>query len=235
MTLIELMVAVLMALFMATALLFVYVGMRNSYLSQDRLAQLQDNQRVAQTLLSGAIEQAGYFVNPKTDTAITALTAAQVSWPDSSTSAYVAGQLLQGFGNGSGSGTQSDAISVRFQTANTDGILNCTGGTNTSGANLTYINTFTINGNNELTCAVNGATAVPLVSNIGRMRILYGTDTKNTGAIDAYLPSGVVNSNSLWARVRSVKIFLFFMDNSQSPPVMFPNPVLQTICLQNTQ
>ena len=92
-TLIELMVAVLMALFMAAALLFVYVGMRNSFLAQDRLAQLQDNQRVALSMLSSTIEVAGYFASPRTDTSATALPAKRMRWPNGASSVFAPGQV----------------------------------------------------------------------------------------------------------------------------------------------
>lgn len=235
MTLIELLVAIVMALFMAAALLFVYVGMRSSYLSQDRLAQLQDSQRVAQTLLSTTIEQAGYFVNPRNDSSAIALPAGTINWTDGSSSMFTAGQALTGTGNGAGVNSQSDTITLRFQTANNDGILNCNGGTNTTGANKIYTNKFSISATNELLCAVEPNPPVALASNIGRMQILYGTDTQNKGLIDAYLPATVVTAQNWWARVRSVKIRLSYMDTSKTPPVMFPNQVLQIISLQNKQ
>ncbi len=234
-SLIELMVAILMAMFMAAALLFIYLGMRNAYINQDRLAQLQDSQRVAMSMLASTIEQAGYFVNPKTDTSANALPAATWTWSNGVRTSFVAGQALSGYGDSTGSGAQSDAIVLRYQSANNDGLLNCNGGTNTSGANALSTNIFTINASNELTCAIDNNAPVTLAGNIGRMQIFYGTDSLNRGPIDAYLPASVVSAQNLWGRVHSVKIRLFYMDNSKQPPVLLPNPVLQFISLQNKQ
>lgn len=239
MTLIELIVSVLMALFMAAALLFVYAGMRSSYQAQTRLADLQDTQRVALTLLSATIEQSGYYVDPLNTTKATALPAATLTWPNSLGSiSYLAEQYIVGTGDGSGSAEQSDAISLRFQSANNDGLLSCSGGTNTSGVPMVFINTLSINAGNELTCSVNNGAPVALTGNVGKMEILYATDTLSTAQAatqpDAYLPASVVTAQSLWGRVRSVKVRLFFMDTSVTPPVMFTNPVMQMINVQNT-
>jgi type IV pilus assembly protein PilW len=59
----------------------------------------------------------------------------------------------------SGANGASDTLTARFMTANGDGILNCQGQSNTSGANVVYVNSFAVNVNNELTCAINGGAA----------------------------------------------------------------------------
>jgi type IV pilus assembly protein PilW len=60
-TLLELMIAILIALFLLAGLLTLAMGTRKTSTTQSQLAQLQDNERIAMTLMTNVIQQAGYF------------------------------------------------------------------------------------------------------------------------------------------------------------------------------
>ena len=63
-TLIELMVTVAIALFLLGGLLTILQNMRGTYGNQQALAQLQDQQRFAMTVLTDVIQAGGYFPDP---------------------------------------------------------------------------------------------------------------------------------------------------------------------------
>ena len=64
-TLIELMIAITVAIFLVGGLLMMVQSTRNTFASQNQLAQLQDNERLVLTFMTEVIESAGYFPNPK--------------------------------------------------------------------------------------------------------------------------------------------------------------------------
>ncbi len=67
-TLVELMVAMAIALFLLGGLLTIVQNTRKTFGAQMQLAQLQDNQRLAMTLLGDVIQTAGYFPDPTVNT-----------------------------------------------------------------------------------------------------------------------------------------------------------------------
>ncbi len=63
-TLVELMIAVLIALFLLGGLVTLVMGTRRTSTTQSQLSQLQDSQRIAMMLMANVIQQAGYFPDP---------------------------------------------------------------------------------------------------------------------------------------------------------------------------
>jgi type IV pilus assembly protein PilW len=237
-SLIEVMIAILITLFMSTALMYIFIGMRNSYKTQTQLVLLQDSERLVQTMSANVIQQAGYYVAPDTITAAAALPASNITWPNGTQGTFAAGQPIAGLGNGSGSGANSDAFSVRYQTASQDGLLNCNGGTNKTGINTMYVNTFSVNAANELTCSVGNAAAIPLASNVGKLTVSYGTDSANAGNVNGYLDANTITSAALWGKVYTVMISITFLDPTKSTattPVLMPNPLVLVINLEGKQ
>jgi len=200
MTLVELLVAISIAVFMLAALLTIVQNTRRAYGTQAQMSQLQDNERLAMTLMGDVIQESGYYPNPTLYTAAGALPVTGVF--------ATAGQAVFG--------TTADTISVRFMTAAGDGMINCTGGTNTTAATVTYVNQFLIDANGNLNCVLtsNGvvAAAQPLVSGITNLSILYGVKTDfsvNNGAVDSYLTAAQMTVAD-WSHVISVRITLTF-------------------------
>src|SRR5450631_1945150 len=128
-TMIELMVALLIGLFLMGGLMTLLQNNRKSFSSQSLLGQLQDSERLAMTMMTGVIQQSGYFPDPTLNSPSSALPVS---------GSFAAGQGL--------TGTTADTITARYTTAPGDGILNCKGTSNpaASGANATYVNQFSI-------------------------------------------------------------------------------------------
>jgi len=157
-TMVELMVALLIGLFLMGGLIGLLQSNRRAFVSQSALAQLQDSERLALTMMNDVIEQAGYFPDPTTYTASSAFAAA---------GSFSAGQSIFGTYSATAPG---DSIAVRYTTASGDGVINCSGGSNTSGAVTTYTSTFSVvlnatTGIYQLTCSMNG-TVYQLVNNV---------------------------------------------------------------------
>jgi type IV pilus assembly protein PilW len=237
-SIVELMVAITIALFIIGAVASIYLNMRNTFTSQDSLSQLQDSERLAITMLTTTVQSAGYFVNPLTTTAITALPAVTVIRADKTQSAFEAGQAVVGDGDGTGIGSGSDTLAVQYQTALNDGLMNCQGATNTKTALLVSVNSFAVNANNELTCTVGTGSPEVLASNIYQMKVLYGVDTDADGSMDTYMPASGVTAADIWTNVYTAQVTLTFLDVIKSKPgtpVKMPTSVVQTINLMNRQ
>lgn len=235
-TLIELMVAIALALFIVAGLSVLFVNMKITFTSQDQQAQVQDSQRLAMTMLTTTIQSAGYFIDPINNTQASALPASTVNNPDGTS--FSASQGIGGTSGTVGPSGSSDTLNVRYQTASGDGVMNCLGGNNpsTSTSSVVWVNSFSVNASNELTCAVNGGTAVALVSNVAQMNLVYGVDTSGDGAVDTYLSASAITSANLWGNVHSAKLTLRFVDLIDSRAgavVALPQPWIQTVSLMN--
>ena len=188
-------------------------GMKRASLSQDGMSQLQDNERMAATLLTDVIQSAGYFPNP---TATTAALTFPVVGPFT-----FAGQSITGAGAWTAA-APGDTITVRYATNGTtlkDNTINCMG--NTSATPTVFINAFSVvtNANGSyLTCSFNGAAAVQLVSGITNLQIYYGVQSNPaalTNSVDAYVDATAVTD---WSKVLSVKIILTFTNPMANQP-----------------
>lgn len=221
-TLIELMIAMLIALFLIGGLLTLVQAMKITSNSQSGLSQLQDNERMAMTLISDVTQSTGYFPNPLINTAVS-------SFPISGSFTY-AGQALVGSGSGTAA-APGDTISVRYLTAGTvvtppaqpDNAINCTGNTSTVAAS--FVNTFSVDANGNLNCTliVNGGPAqiVPMISGVHSLNVYYGVQTNtalSNNSADTYLDATAVTAGNYWSKVISVKVTLSFVNPMYGQP-----------------
>lgn len=235
-TLIELMVAIALSLFVVSGLAILFVNLKTTFTSQDQQAQVQDSQRLAITMLTTTIQSAGYFIDPINNTQAAALPGSAVNNPDGT--GFSAAQGIVGTSGTAGPAGTSDTLNVRFQTASGDGVMNCLGGSNPASAAspVVWVNSFAVNASNELTCAVNGGAAVALVGNVAQINLLYGVDTTGDGTVDTYLSASAITLASLWNNVHSAKLtvsFVNLMSSNSSAIVTLPQPWVQTISLMN--
>jgi len=221
--LVEIMVSMVIALFLLLGIGTIFMTTRSTYGDQQGLSNLQDNERLAMFMLTNVIQIGGYFPDPVTSTAALSLPV---------TGSYVvAGQAV------SGTDGATDTVRARFMTASGDGIANCNGATNASGANVVYDNVFDIS-NNTLRCAVNGGNPQPLVTGVSNMQVLYGVDTTSSGSATQYFTVTQINAGlngSSWANVRSVRISLSFVNplaGQAGQPNILP-PVVKTVPVMN--
>jgi type IV pilus assembly protein PilW len=203
-TIIELMIALLIGLFLLGGLLTIVQDNRRVFGNQNQLAQLQDNERLALTMMTDVIQMAGYFPDPTSNSAQSTMLAI-------TTPTMVAGQAITGLSNATAPG---DTITVRYTTSGSDGILSCTG-TSTTGGNFTYTNTFSVvvnaSGVGQLVCTRENGVQYPLVNGVTNLTVLYGVNTTGGGNnVDTYMSAGLVNSTSNWNNVISVNIALTF-------------------------
>ena len=236
-SILELMVALLIGMLITGTMIVNYAGLRRTFGLHDGMAQLQDSQRLILTLMSTTLQQAGYYANPLIDTRVSALPAGTSAvWAGSaSPSAMGAGQAVVGIGDGTGTGAASDGIAVRFQAASGDGLMDCLGRIHPGGSAppAVWINTYQVNGQNELTCSVNGGTPVALAANVRRMRIEYGVDLDGNGRSDSYLPASVVTAAGRWDAVHGVRLGFQLLDPAATPPTPVPTMLLQLVDLKN--
>jgi type IV pilus assembly protein PilW len=199
-TMIELMIALLIGLFLMGGLMTLLQNNRKAFSSQGLLGQLQDSERLAMTMMTGVIQQSGYFPDPTLNSPANALPAA---------GSFAAGQGLTGT-------TGPDTITARYTTAPGDGILNCTGTSNPvgSGVNATYSNTFSIavnGGVSQLVCTDQNGNQFPLVSGVTTLAVLYGVSTSaNATNVDTYMTAAQVTAATAWNNVISAKVTLTF-------------------------
>jgi type IV pilus assembly protein PilW len=217
-TLIELMIAIAIGLFLIGGLLTLVQAMKRTSGVQSGLSQLQDNQRMAMTLMTDVIQSTGYFTNPTVNTAA-------ASFPILSPFTY-AGQALFGGGAYTNLAAGGQTLSVRYMTSGSDAVINCTGNPSAVAAQL--INTFSIDANGNLQCtltkivgAVTTTTTVPLISGLSSMQIYYGVQsntTVSTNSIDTYMDGATVAAGNYWPKVTSVKITLNFINPLYGQP-----------------
>ncbi len=208
------MVVMVIAILMLFGLFSIQYGTRQNYLAQNQLAQLEDGERLAVTDLAGVVQEAGYFPDPTLETESTALPVA--SLPNVSGQPFSAGQSVFGISSQT-NGIETDVLYVRYKTAPTDGVMDCTGATNPSTADEIVVNEFSVV-NNQLVCSVsdNGGTVTtyPLVGNVTGMLVEYGVDTNNDGSADEYLAASVITATNSatvnWNNVVSAKVVLTF-------------------------
>jgi type IV pilus assembly protein PilW len=201
-TLIELSVALLIGLFLLGGLLTLVQDMRRTFGAQSSMSQLQDSQRLAMTLIADVVQAAGYFPDPASDTLVSSFPAA---------APFVqAGQAIAGTRNAAAPG---DTITVQFRTQLNDGVINCTGNTNTVAPLLTFVNQFSVDAAGNLNCVLNNAAAVPLITGVQNMQILYGVKTNFAvvnNTVDSYLRADQVTAGNNWSNIISVKVTLTF-------------------------
>jgi type IV pilus assembly protein PilW len=214
-TLVELMVALVIALFLLGGLITMVQTTRRAFGDQSQLGQFQDAERLAMVMIGDVIQAGGYFPDPTVNTAATALPQYGVFATN--------GQALFGNRNDAAPG---DQIWVRYETANKDGIVNCIGQTNTTGNPLTYINQFAVvqnaDGTSSLDCTLTpvaagiagAATTYQLVTGVSQLTITYGVKTDfsvDDNRADSYMRADQLQPQD-WMNVVCVRVAITFLN-----------------------
>ena len=235
-TLVELMVAMALAVFLLGGLVTIVQNVRQTDTNQRSLSQLQDAERFALTVITDVVQAGGYLPDP-------------VAWTPAAslvqTGNWEAGQALSGTHVVAAPG---DTLRVRFRTAINDGVILCDGSTNTAqGATHAFTNTFSVQPNanpalSGLYCQVDNlgpsaaAPGVLLVAGIVNMKIYYGVKRNFAAAdynVDTYLTADQMCSpltnpcgSDDWSNVSSVRVILTFTNPlagqaGQPPQIQF--------------
>jgi type IV pilus assembly protein PilW len=231
--LISLLIALTIGVFLLAGLFDLWLQTRNTFNAQGSLAQLQDNERIALTLMSSITQSAGYY--PLTENYVTPANPTPPSIPFTAANVFVAGDNAAGtfsagqFVIGTGAAadtTTSDTLAVRFMS---DG--NAGAGENANASNLDcqgqiqpdrtlVTNLYQIDNQGNLTCTVittttagatNTTNPQPIVTGISVMKVLYGVDPTGTESSPSeYMDAATVAANTQWTNVRSIKVTLTF-------------------------
>lgn len=205
-SIIELAIAILIAVFLLGGLFSILQSTRDTSTNQNLLAQLQDNERIAMTILQETVQTAGYYPAPLTTNALTAFPAAGTFTQ--------AGQSIVGGANPTTA--LGDTITVRYQSDGTTAVIGCLGTSDTTvGASHTYqflVQADPSGTTSSLYCVQDGGTAMALVPNVSSMTVAYGVDTTGTGTgVNAYLGQTDMNTTPTdWLNVYSVRFTLNF-------------------------
>jgi len=227
-SLIELLVAMVVAVFLLAGLAIVLQGTRKTAVNQGSLSQLQDDERVAMTMITNVVESAGYYPSPETN---------DISVELPATGHFgTTGQVIFGIPNTTPA--LGDVLIVRYNAAANEDIINCQGTSNaTKGAPVSYTNEFAVlqpdpKSPPYLACSTDGGgTFVPLVRNVSNLTISYGINSTaalgNTIGVpvDSYvltsaMPNALVANPQQWTNVYSVKVQVTFINPLYQP---FPN------------
>jgi type IV pilus assembly protein PilW len=222
-TLVELMVAMAIAIFLLGGLGMIVQGIRKENLNQQSLAVLQDEQRFAMTVLTDIIQAGGYYPSATGQTVTSALGAEPAPAAAPGQVAMATGQAFDGFHSPAYPATP-DSLTVRFMTSGSDGVIRCDGSQNTAAAGTDELetNVFTVvppagNVPGELQCTflANGAVVngpVTLVNGVQSLEVFYGVNrgTPNINYnVDTYLTADQMIASD-WLQVTSVRIVLSF-------------------------
>jgi type IV pilus assembly protein PilW len=214
-SLISLLVALTIGVFLLAGLFDLWLQTRNTFGAQGMLAKLQDNERMALTVMANTIQSAGFYPLAENYGATPPATPWNTAnaFPVNATFA-AAGQYITGT---TGTAPASDTIYVRFMTdTNAANEFDCLGQTHPNETLLT--NEYTSNGS-DLYCtvtavAVGGATTTvgpeKVVNGVSQISVLYGVDPAGTGSVTEYLDGNTVTTSTDWPYVRSVRVQLYF-------------------------
>lgn len=238
-SLVELMVALAIALFLIAGMAIIFQNTKSTYVAETGLTQLEDNERLAMTMIADVIQTAGYFPDPAHNSPATALPASP-DFPNPENASDTDTNLAPG------TNAQGDTISVRYAAGPTDTVMNCLGQTNTAAVapQLSWENTLAVDANGELTCQVwdsqsNKTTAAtPLVTGLATaggiksMTLLYGVNTgtaTNGSCVDTYMSAAQVTAGngagvSYWPNVCVVQVSLVF--TNPVPPADGKKPTI---------
>jgi len=231
-TLVEILVTLAISVFLLGGLFTLVQNTLRVSGQQTALAALQDQQRLALTMIADVVQQAGYFPDPTTHVSTTDLAAVTLTAPN-----WTAGQPLIG---AYAPAVPHDTLTVRYYTMPNDGVINCTGGTNATAGGVLYYNTFSIDANSNLICnvstAATGGTSSILVAGVTDLQVWYGVNTSGTsnGPVDTYFRADQMTAAN-WSNVLTVKVTLVFNN-----PMYDPNKdarqtlsVTRIVCIMN--
>jgi type IV pilus assembly protein PilW len=215
------MIALLIGVFLLGALLTIVQANKQVFVGQNLAAQLQDDERMAMTMMTDVIESAGYYTNPylnsnpfTTPTLSFNLTGAGATpWPSPL-------QFISGIYNAAPPGDQITVLTWTDTlppngSASEANILNCSGLGNQTGGPLAVAETFEVL-NGQLICIMNG-TQYTLVGDanvsVHSLNVLYGVKTSATAGnnVDTYMTATQVGTlPNPWTQVISVLVTLTF-------------------------
>lgn len=204
-TIVEFMVAMGIGLIVSLVIGQIFVGSRQSFSSQDDAARMQETMRAASQILTRTIRMAGFRNNTGLDPAgiFPKATTPAIAGADNVATAGLPSGTNPVQPTGAAPAVVPDTITVRYQGVSTaaavaDGsVVDCIGTSIPAGTMSS--NTFGIRPvtkadgslSSSLFCSTDGGVSWPanneVIPDVDNMQILYGIDTDNDGAANAYV------------------------------------------------
>jgi type IV pilus assembly protein PilW len=230
-TLVELMVTVAIALFLLFGLVTIVQNVRQTDINQRALAQLQDQERFALTVITDVVQNGGYFPDATLDTVGSLPLTANFGGN------WVLGQAFNGTVGVPAPGP-GDTLSVRYLSGNDkfgnrDNVMLCDGSTSAQPAAPAYpfTNFFSVvqavpPAIGGLYCQVDnlGASAaapgVLIAPGVVSMKVYYGVKRDpalNDYNADTYLTANGCGPND-WLNISSVRVVLWFANPLAGQP-----------------
>lgn len=209
MSLLSLMVAVAIGIFLVGAILKIYVDSKNTFNVRNVVAAVYENQRFALDDIRRILIMTGRDIRKLED-----------EFPNRRPfPAVAAGGIVDGGVSG------SDVIAIRYRRGPSCGTYQAVAMTNRP----TMVR-FLVNNNKELVCEMTtysggSATTTPriLVSGIEMLKVLYGVDDNGDGYTDSYLTASQLDSFSPssgappWAAVTTMRIGIISSSDDELP------------------
>ena len=246
-TIVEMMVALSISMVILLGFAVSFVNMKSTFNSQNSLLQLQDNERLAMTVLNTSIGEAGYFPNgsnlnasPAVPIQYVARGAVIVGTSTTNGGAMLPGRFLYGTkADTTSTPAKPETLSTAYASMPGDGLLTCQGSTNPSATAVTTLrNTFYVDATNQtLMCEVTtgdlsgtvvpATPAQPLISKVSLMSVMYGLNSSGlpAGNIDRYKATADMASTD-WDNVKNVKVTLIFINpNNAANPISWTQAI----------
>ena len=226
-TLVEMMVAVTIGLVVLFGMTMTFVNLKNTFKSQDSLGQLQDNERLALTFLTSAVNEAGYYPNPQSGSSIIGSNLTE-NWSGNMPTPVG----IFGTANGGGA-TNTESLQTAYASINGDGLISCIGTSYAGAGTVTVRNVFYVDpATNSLMCKVfvnglkadamtNAGNASVLISGVQSMSVAYGLASGDS-QVDGYKTPDKLASTD-WVKVKAVRITLNFVN-----PFDATKPIVRT-------
>ena len=212
-SLLSLMIAMVIGLFIIGAAGQVYVSSKSSFNARAAVSAVSENGRFAIQDIRRVLAMAGMNITASEEFSSTYRAIPPLDTVTTGTNTF------------EGTGTASDIVAVRYRRGPTcDGYVNLP----LSSAPVTV--RFSVV-NDELRCQVTGKTVKPLVSGVKTMKALYGVDDNADGYANRYLTAKQVNTLDKWRNIVSIRVGVVVDSAEQSQPKDMRSDAAQDLSL----
>ena len=212
-SLVSLMIAMVIGLFIIAAAGQVYIQSKSSFNARAAVSAVSENGRFAIQDIRRVLAMAGMNITASEEFSSTLRAIPPLDTDTTGNNTY------------EGTGTNSDIVAVRYRRGPT-----CNGYVDLPLSSAPVTVRFSVV-NDVLMCQVTGKTAEPLVSGVKLMKALYGIDDTANGYANRYLTASQVNSLDKWRNIVSMRVGVVVDSAEQSTPLDTRSDTAQTLSL----
>ncbi len=237
-SLIELMVALGLGLFILAGIIQVFVGSRQSFEVIQGQSSMQEAGRfglyfIEQSAVHAGFINAGVFDNDYAQSFLNIIDGDNLyaaHWPQDTANGFSGNASVVGSPVVAAAAPGTATLSFRMDGDPNDPMRDCAGNLVSSVEGVSTTTIFYIDAQNQLNCQVNAGPAVALVSGIENMQVLYGVSNSriNPQAVRYY--TAATMTPLLWQRVVAVRVgFIAVSSNAPLPRISVNNELLGTV------